>query len=333
MILNKHLKVLFFFTLAMGTPLLHGQDPSFSQFYANRLYLNPAFAGVEQDVRRAFINYRNQWPGINARYVTYSASYDQYIDPLRGGFGVRVMNDIQGEGTINQFEFGLIYSHQIRLSRELVIAGGLEAHVVQRSLNTSEMVFEDMIDPQTGIANMASSENISGHQRTFPDFNLGFAGFYRNVYLGASLSHLLSPDLSESSSVNNTLPRKFMFFAGGMIPVREKRFGKENLQLSPNIVYIQQKKFSQLNYGMEAVMQSRFIAGIWIRQNPWLNFSGLIFSGGYVTNNYRIRYSYDQQLSAPEVSLPALGSHEISLIISFKERENKKHRAIKCPKI
>ena len=43
----------------------NAQDPAFSQFYANPLYLNPAFAGAtSKGCPRANLNYRDQWPGI-----------------------------------------------------------------------------------------------------------------------------------------------------------------------------------------------------------------------------------------------------------------------------
>ncbi|MFT4523977.1 MAG: hypothetical protein ACI85F_000118, partial [Bacteroidia bacterium] len=49
------------------------QDPQFTQFYANPLYLNPAFAGSKR-CPRVVMNYRNQWPAISGTFVTYSAS-------------------------------------------------------------------------------------------------------------------------------------------------------------------------------------------------------------------------------------------------------------------
>jgi hypothetical protein len=64
-----------------------GQDPTFTQFYANPLYLNPAFAGTNRCARFG-LNYRNEWPRLSANYVTYSASYDQYFKNISGGFGV-----------------------------------------------------------------------------------------------------------------------------------------------------------------------------------------------------------------------------------------------------
>ena len=68
---------------------LFAQDPEFTQFYANPLYLNPAFAGTAHCPRLS-LNYRNQWPGISGSFITTSASYDQHVDALSGGVGLLV---------------------------------------------------------------------------------------------------------------------------------------------------------------------------------------------------------------------------------------------------
>ncbi len=303
------------------TTAIYSQDPSFSQFYANRLYLNPAWAGVGDAERRLFLNYRNQWPGIDNAYVTYSVSYDQFMKPMHGGFGIRVMNDVQGGGAINQLTLAADYSYHLYVSRELTITAGFEAGYVQRQLNASKYHFTD------------ESESYGNLKTDFPDFTMGFAGFYRNFYGGVSMAHLLKPMQSVSADPNSRLPRKLSVFAGGMIPVYERHLGKEVLQLSPNIIFVQQKSFTQLNYGMEGLLKNEFLAGIWLRQNLGLHFSALIFSAGYVTNNFRIRYSYDYQLSNPTVKLPPMGTHEISLIVIPDGKKKIKHRAIKCPKI
>ncbi|MCG8577246.1 MAG: type IX secretion system membrane protein PorP/SprF, partial [Flavobacteriales bacterium] len=45
------------------------QDPEFTQFYANPIYLNPAFAG-SHGCPRLNLNHRNQWPSISGAFVT-----------------------------------------------------------------------------------------------------------------------------------------------------------------------------------------------------------------------------------------------------------------------
>ena len=76
------------------------QDPQFTQFYANPLYLNPAFAGTAR-CPRVVMNYRNQWPALTGTFVTTSASYDQHVDGLTGGLGLLVTHDQAGKGTLN----------------------------------------------------------------------------------------------------------------------------------------------------------------------------------------------------------------------------------------
>src|SRR6185295_5154662 len=92
-----------------------GQDPEFTQFYANPLYLNPAFAG-SQKCPRVCLNYRNQWPSLSGNFVTYSASYDQFIDPIAGGIGVLLMNDQAGEGTLTTTSASLMYAYHLNVS-------------------------------------------------------------------------------------------------------------------------------------------------------------------------------------------------------------------------
>lgn len=252
---------------------------------------------------------------------------------MQGGFGVRLMNDIQGNGAIRQFEMGLLYSYHVQISRSLSISTGIEAGYVQRSLNTSEVILGDMINPRTGEFTNPTSDILYSQNTAYPDFAIGLVSFYENFYGGASVSHLLRPNPSVSLDPNARLPRKVVIFAGAILPVYERRFGREVVQISPNIIYQQQKSFSQIIYGLEGLIQDQFITGLWLRQNLGIKFGSLIFSAGYVTKNYRFRYSYDQQLSSPSVHIPNLGAHELSLILTIDGKNKKKHRAIKCPKI
>src|SRR3989337_2005993 len=75
------------------------QDPHFTQFYANPLYLNPAFAGSHKCPRIIF-NYRNQWPNISGTFVSTSFSYDMRVEAVSGGLGIHFLNDRAGQGTM-----------------------------------------------------------------------------------------------------------------------------------------------------------------------------------------------------------------------------------------
>ena len=68
---------------------IQAQDPLFTQFFSNALYLNPAIAGRDLSPR-VHSTYRNQWPGINKAYVTYNLEYDQFAPDLHGGVGFQI---------------------------------------------------------------------------------------------------------------------------------------------------------------------------------------------------------------------------------------------------
>ncbi len=141
------------FGLALGLlgPLLaFGQDPQFTQFYANPLYLNPAFAGTAR-CPRVVLNYRNQWPALSGTFVTTSASYDQDVRGIMGGLGLLVTNDQAGKGTLTTTTASGIYSYTQAINRKFSIKVGFQATYFQKSLDWNKLTFGDMIDPQPGL--------------------------------------------------------------------------------------------------------------------------------------------------------------------------------------
>ena len=120
------------------------QDPQFTQFYANPLYLNPAFAGTAR-CPRVVLNYRNQWPALTGTFVTTSASYDQHVEGLGGGLGLLVTNDQAGKGTLNTTTVSGIYSYQQAITRKFSIKAGFQATNFQKSLDWSKLTFGDKI--------------------------------------------------------------------------------------------------------------------------------------------------------------------------------------------
>jgi len=304
---------------------LVAQDPASSHFYANPLYLNPAMAGVEGNTRVS-LGYRNQWPGSAGSYSTYRAAYEQYIDALQGGIGVHVMNDRQGGGIFNTMSLDAMYSYHLKVTRQLTVTGGLQASVGQRSMNPEGLVLPDDL---TSV----STTELQPYSKWYPDFAVGFAAFYKDFYGGFAAHHLTQPYMSPSKDPNTKLSRRYTFHIGGMIPIYEKRLGREVLQLSPNLIFNQQDIYQQINYGLEMHFRS-LMAGMWFRQDLRLSYGTLIFSAGYALDQFRIRYSYDAKLSAPDLHIPSMGAHEISLVIIFENLyKSKKPRAIKSPKI
>jgi type IX secretion system PorP/SprF family membrane protein len=302
-----------------------GQDPAFSQFYANPLYMNPAMAGVEGPAKVS-VGYRNQWPGATNPYVTYHASFEKYMEALQGGVGVHIINDRQGGGVFNTLSLDAIYAYHLRVTNDLMVTGGFQASVGQRNMNPTDLILPtDLIG--------AGTTTLVPYSKVYPDFAVGFGGFFKNFFGGVAVHHLIEPYSSTSEDPNTRLSRRYTVHVGALIPIYEKRLGTEVLQLSPNLVFLQQDIYQQLNYGLE-VLYRGVIIGAWFRQDLLFSYGTAIFSAGYSNGQFRIRYSYDAKLSPPDLHIPTLGAHELSMVVLFENlKKSTKHRAIKCPKI
>ncbi len=303
------------------------QDPEFTQFYANPLYLNPAFAGTAR-CPRLVMNYRNQWPSLSGTFVTATASYDQHVETLQGGVGLQVMTDRAAQSTLKTTTFSGIYSYQQPITRKFSVKAGLQATYLQKSLDWSKLTFGDMIDPRKGFI-YETADIPRGGQVKAIDFSAGVLGFSENFYAGFAVHHLNEPN--ESLIVGTSiLPMKFTAHAGAVIPIERKKRDSD-AKLSPNVLYRRQGEFQQLNIGLY-VNKGPLVGGIWFR--------GLLFGARYhdsfiatigiQTDVVRFGYSYDVTISALTPSTG--GSHEVSLAINFDCRKKKvKFRTIACP--
>ena len=151
------------------------QDPEFTQFYANPLYLNPAFAGTAR-CPRMVMNYRNQWPSLSGSFVTTSASYDQHVETISGGLGLIVLNDRAAQSTLSTTTFSGIYSFQQAITRKFSIKAGFQATYFQKSLDWSKLTFGDMIDSRKGFIYETQDIPRGGTVKNV-DFSAGILGF------------------------------------------------------------------------------------------------------------------------------------------------------------
>ena len=308
------------------------QDPEFTQFYANPLYLNPAFAGSSR-CPRMVTNYRNQWPGINKTYITYSASYDQHVDALAGGFGMLVTQDAAGDGTINTTNASAIYSYYLPVTNSFSVKAGVQATYAQKSVDWNKLTFGDMIDNRYGFVNTTAEVNPQ-NTVTNVDFSAGLLGYSSSFFIGAAAHHLLEPDEAFLGGFS-PLPMKITAHTGAIIPIgpqsnRYKRRRRRNANtlpessISPNILYQKQKDFQQLNLGLY-VTKGPIVGGLWYR-----NQDAFIILVGMMTTNFRFGYSYDVTVS--KLSNASAGSHELSMTVQFNCRpKRKKFTPVSCP--
>lgn len=126
------------------------QDPQFTQFYANQLYLAPSFAGSTGG-DRITAGYRNQWPElVSGVYVTYSFSYDHYFENFNSGVGVLIMKDVAGTGDLGITNAGLQYSYDIKINKVFHLRPGIHFNYTQQGLNFSKLTWNDELANPSG---------------------------------------------------------------------------------------------------------------------------------------------------------------------------------------
>lgn len=319
--------IIGFIALGSGGDKLCAQDVIFSQFYANPLYLNPAFAGQEKCLRLS-MNYRNQPFPEPGTFSTYSLAADHYWSSLSSGMGLLVMSDRQSN-LINTTQVQGIYAYHIQLSAQWHMNLGIQAGYTQYNLNWDNLIFPG----QWSDNNTAPP----GHQENLPedwrsqnvDFSTGFIFYTRQAFAGASIHHFAHTSASQN---NHTRPAiKYTLHAGMNIPLQAgSATGRNNerLSIAPNLIIQQQDRFMRFNYGMYVNLEP-MVVGTWFRHGR-KHPNSLIFLLGFSQQKYRIGYSYDYSLSG--FSGITQGAHELSVLLKiFCPSENMKYRILDCP--
>ena len=308
----------------------YAQDPHFSQYYANPIYLNPAFAGAER-CPRVISNYRNQWPSISGQFATSSVSYDQHVNILQGGIGLQVMNDMAGEATLNTTSISLMYAYVLNINRVFSIRTGFQAAFTQKVLDASKLIFADQLNALKGLVGPTSETHIN-QSVMFSDFSAGMLGYSKNFYAGFAIHHLTQPNESLIQGSTSTLPMKITVHAGGIIPL--KKLSERTTSLSPNILFYKQGDFTQINVGLYALTRP-LTYGIWYRTGVTGSTEkrdAIIALVGIKQPKYSLGFSYDFTIS--DISMASGGSLEFSGSYTFpcKAPKAKKYRAMECPK-
>jgi len=329
----KRAVIIFIMTLFVFRVL--PQDPQFSQFYSNYLYLAPSFAGLTNKNRISF-NYRNQWPEIAYGYQTYAVSFDKFLEKFNSGIGVLVFQDIAGSGRLRTTSLGIQYSYDFSITENWHVRPGLHFNYTERGIDFGRLLWNDQL---SASGNAPVSAELAPMEKAGDiDFSTSLLTYSGKFWLGASVDHLLKPNQSlyfyeEEAGNPAKIPIKYSFF-GGVKFVRPEHLLRPiptSIQLA--FIYKQQQQFRQLDLGVYWY-HSPLIAGLWYRGIPLykevFNRDAFTVLVGIKTREMSIGYSYDFTVSKLITSTG--GSHEISISYAFKTKPIKhKIKAVPCP--
>ena len=321
------MRILLFFILI---PILtFGRDPQFSQFYANPLYLSPSFSGLS-DGNRVNLNWRNQWPEIQGKFITYSFSYDRDFPLFNSGLGILITRDQAGSGNLATTGAELQYSYEIFL-QDISFRPALSFSYYQRSIDFWKLVFNDQLRP--GGNHPISIEVPPFDRIGWIDASTSLLTYSEKFWAGVTLHHLFRPNVSLyewSDEGMSPLPIQYSFYGGLKFvkPGHLLRPLAESIQVAMH--WKKQGDFQQLDIGMYWY-KNPIVLGAWYRGIPGKRRSdAIVFLAGWKMEGISIGYSYDFTVSRLIGSTS--GSHEISLSYTWEPiKRSQRPRMVPCP--
>ncbi len=159
------------------------QDAQYTQYMYNTMSVNPGYAGSRGQFSAAAL-YRSQWVGLNGAPETFTLNLHSPIRDSNLGYGVSVVNDNIGDGTVSETNIEAVLSYTIDVSLEGKLSFGLKAGGHLLNLDFNKLRNFD--------AEPVSTDNIEN--RFSPNFGLGIYYHTNTFYAGLSAPNLLQTE-------------------------------------------------------------------------------------------------------------------------------------------
>lgn len=207
------------------------QDIHFTQYFSAPLTLNPALAGlIQQDIRLS-ANYRSQWASVSANpYTTMTASVDAAI--LKGkladgdalGVGALMIYDKSGSGALTNTTaaFNIAYHKGFGRDKLQHISLGVQAGMVSKAIDYSNLIFADGINTSTGTIITGATPGVGNINQSlsYMDINVGAmwsgkVNEHTMLYAGTSYNHVTSPTENFIENGSHNIHPKTNVYLGG----------------------------------------------------------------------------------------------------------------------
>lgn len=331
-------KRLLTYTLIFLSSIVLAQDAAFSQFYANKTYLNPGFVGSQSGLTMSTA-YRTQWNYVPGGFTTYSFAADIQEPFLNSAFGLIATKDTEGEGALTTTSFGLIYGYIVRLGRKSNIHFGMQTNFYQKSVDWTKFTFSDQLHPVLGVIYPTTATPILD-TKSYADFDFGMVwrseGRFRRTKthnnIGFAVHHLTEPNesLQGHFDPDAVLPRRYTFHAGTMFEiVKFNSAEKRVLYLSPNFKFDWQKDIKVTTWGVYAIT-SPLYAGLFFQNktglidfnNPLQNTNSIIMTAGFegrINDDTKYTFGYSYDLNTTGLGPRTNGVHEVTMMVNFEK--------------
>src|SRR6056297_1221308 len=270
------------------------QEPMFTQYMFNTLWVNPAYAGTTRALNINSLT-RLQWVGLDGAPKTYSVSLHTPITDKKAGLGLTMVNDVFGP-VKNTYLTGN-YAYRVMLSENLTLSMGIKGGINSYFAGLKDLSIVDRDDPQFE----------SNERKISPNLGAGLYLYSDKFYMGVSAPKLLETSIDEEYSNGNFETRRHYYFIGGFI-----------WKLAPNWIF-KPSVFTQSvsnaplthNISFQFLYDQRIWLGAMFRPG---DAAGAFFN---LKINKRLTIGYGYDFTFSSLSTTNSGSHEIMFSFDF----------------
>jgi type IX secretion system PorP/SprF family membrane protein len=326
-------------TVTMMVIKSDAQDPSFSQFFASPLNVNPALTAHINADWRAISNFRDQWLGPASPYATATASYDaklfnkHYAGQEEGnvaGGGLMFMYDRAMGGVVKSSYASADFSYRVKLTKGPVIhriGAGFGTIYGHRRINFSGVDFEEQFTGYGFNTNLPHGESSLSQMK--PYFSVSTGLLYSitaerwNVDLGGAMFHVNRPKQTFLKDERQYIPIRYVAHANF------EAYISDNAVVNINTIYQHQLKAQYYSFGaalgyfLPSNPDMMLSAGAW-----YWSKNAVIPYFGFAYKDFQLGLSYDATISKLNDAANKPNTYELSLILRGR---NKPSYVIPCP--
>ncbi|TPE45542.1 PorP/SprF family type IX secretion system membrane protein [Pontibacter mangrovi] len=331
-------KIFLVYTGLLWTSFALAQDVQYTQQFANRLYLNPAFAGLDHSWSVG-LSHRKQWPALNGSFVTNALAADLRLLDSKSAISLLLQQDRAGVGGLKKLQASMGYAYHTNITDNWAISAGLQASMAYLNLDYDNLVFGDQLS-DNGMVSVTSAEANQFSPNTYVDFTVGGLAYSKQFWAGLTVAHLNKPTYQLAEETE--LPMRFTAMAGYKFYARsyEEQGQLFELSFTPTATFIHQQSSKRLDLGLYT-KYTPLTLGIIYKGVPVVGGTNqdqsLSVIAGLQLRQLQVGFSHDAGLKG--LSREAGGTNEISVVFEsaainniFNSRpKNKINRGIVCP--
>ncbi|MCX7955457.1 MAG: PorP/SprF family type IX secretion system membrane protein [Bacteroidales bacterium] len=224
------------------------QDPFFSMFFENPTIVNPANAGLLNDIRIC-MQYRNQWKSITTPFTTTTAGIDGRVklnmssNPICAG--LLILNDKSGDSKLSYLNVTTNVGTKVIIDNTQYISIGIAPSFNQRKIDFSGLKWDKQYNGLYYDSSLPTGESYNTNSYSFFDIGTGVTWNYGRgastlssndifgAQVGLCISHLNKPNKYFIISDRNFT--KFTINSAISYGIKNS-----NIQLTPMFLFIKQ---------------------------------------------------------------------------------------------